>query len=142
MPLGRALDSGRTARELHDDDPAAFAALALLAPGAYYLHPRVRRLIGYPGQKPEPAPDDESDYWLRDGLLDPVIARGPDLARRVTATRETFAGMGDVEKALWYLAALISTAASRTARGACCDAGGAGAAPPRGRGRAPRCGSC
>ena len=74
--LGRALDSGRTARELHDDDPAAFAALALLAPGAYYLHPRVRRLIGYPGQKPEPAPDDESDYWLRDGLLDPVIARG------------------------------------------------------------------
>src|SRR5262249_28155726 len=33
------------------------------------------------------------------------------LARRVTATRETFAGMGDVEKALWYLAALVSTAA-------------------------------
>jgi Fe-S oxidoreductase/nitrate reductase gamma subunit len=29
----------------------------------------------------------------------------------VTATRETFAGMGDVEKALWYLAAVISTAA-------------------------------
>jgi Fe-S oxidoreductase/nitrate reductase gamma subunit len=29
----------------------------------------------------------------------------------VTATRETFAGMGDAEKALWYLAALISTAA-------------------------------
>jgi hypothetical protein len=74
--LARALDAGRSARELHDEDPAAFAALALLAPGAYYLHPRVRRLIGYPGQKPDPAPDDESDYWLRDGILDPVIARG------------------------------------------------------------------
>ena len=48
-----------------------------MATGAYYLHPRVRRLIGYPGQKPDPAADDESDYWLRDGLLDPVIDRGP-----------------------------------------------------------------
>jgi Fe-S oxidoreductase/nitrate reductase gamma subunit len=27
----------------------------------------------------------------------------------VTATRETFAGMGDVEKAIWYLASLLST---------------------------------
>jgi len=69
-------DATGTARELHDDDPVAFAALAVLVPGAYYLHPRVRRLIGYPGQKADPAPDDESDYWLRDGLLDPVIARG------------------------------------------------------------------
>ena len=75
--LARALASGSTARELHDADPAAFFALGLMATGAYYLHPRVRRLIGYPGQKPDPAADDESDYWLRDGLLDAVIERGP-----------------------------------------------------------------
>jgi hypothetical protein len=75
--LEQALTSGATARALHADDPPAFAALALMATGAYYLHPRVRRLIGYPGQKPDPAADDESDYWLRDGLLDPVIDRGP-----------------------------------------------------------------
>jgi hypothetical protein len=75
--LDRALASGASARTLHADDPAAFFALGLMATGAYYLHPRVRRLIGYPGQKPDPAADDESDYWLRDGLLDPVIARGP-----------------------------------------------------------------
>jgi hypothetical protein len=75
--LLRALDAGTTASALHDADPSAFAALALLAPGAYYLHPRVRRLIGYPGQKADPAPDDESAWWLRDGLLDPVAARGP-----------------------------------------------------------------
>ena len=75
--LERALASGSSARALHADDPAAFFALGLMATGAYYLHPRVRRLIGYPGQKPDPAADDESDYWLRDGLLDPVIDRGP-----------------------------------------------------------------
>ena len=28
----------------------------------------------------------------------------------MTATRETFAGMGGVEKGLWYLASLVSTA--------------------------------
>jgi hypothetical protein len=75
--LARALASGSTARALHADDPAAFFALGLMATGAYFLHPRVRRLISYPGQKPDPAADDESDYWLRDGLLDPVIERGP-----------------------------------------------------------------
>ncbi len=75
-PLERALAAGVSASELADADPEAFAALALLVPGAYYLHPRVRRLIGYPGQRPDPAADDESDHWLRDGLLDPVVARG------------------------------------------------------------------
>lgn len=75
--LARALASKSTARDLHDADPAAFFALGLMATGAYYLHPRLRRLIGYPGQKPDPASDDESDYRLRDGLLDPVIERGP-----------------------------------------------------------------
>ena len=70
----RWLDRAAATRPDLADDLAR--ALALLAPGAYYLHPRVRRLIGYPGQKPDPAPDDESDYWLRDGILDPVIARG------------------------------------------------------------------
>ena len=32
-----------------------------------------------------------------------------DLASGVTATRETFAGMGGVEKGIWYLASLLST---------------------------------
>ena len=111
----------RRARALHDDDPAAFFALGLMATGAYYLHPRVRRLIGYPGQKPDPAADDESDYWLRDGLLDPVIDARADLAPGVTATRETFAGMGGVEKALWYFAvAALDRRRSRTASGGSC----------------------
>jgi len=65
------------ARRLAADDPAGFGALGLIASGAYFMHPKVRRLIRYPGQVSLPAPDDESDWWLRDGLLDPVAARGP-----------------------------------------------------------------
>ncbi len=75
--LERGLASGASAAALEESDAAAFAALAILVPGAYYLHPRVRRAIGYPGQKADPAPDDENEWWLRDGLLDPVIGRGP-----------------------------------------------------------------
>ena len=64
------------ARRLERDDPEAFAALGLLATGAYFMHPRVRKQIRYPGQKSVPAPDDEYDWWVREGLLDPVTARG------------------------------------------------------------------
>ena len=70
-------DAAAEARRLRADDPDAFAVLSLLVTGAYYLSPTVRRRIGYPGQKPDPAPDDEADYWLRDGILEPVAARGP-----------------------------------------------------------------
>lgn len=70
-------DPAAAARRLHADDPDAFATLALLVTGAYYLSPKVRKRIGYPGQKADPADDDEADYWLRDGILEPVIARGP-----------------------------------------------------------------
>lgn len=61
---------------LQGEDAAGFAALALAVTGAYYLNPRIRKLIGYPGQKPNPPYPDEADYYLRDGLLDPVIQRG------------------------------------------------------------------
>lgn len=70
-------DPADEARRLHASAPEAFATLALLVTGAYYLSPKTRRRIGYPGQKADPAADDEADYWLRDGLLDPVVARGP-----------------------------------------------------------------
>ena len=70
-------DPAAEARRLHEQEPAAFAVLGLLASGAYYMHPRVRKAIGYPGQRADPAADDEADWFLRDGLLDPVVARGP-----------------------------------------------------------------
>jgi hypothetical protein len=41
------------------------------------MSPKVRKRIGYPGQKPRPFFADEADYYLRDGLLAPVLERGP-----------------------------------------------------------------
>ena len=63
--------------QLRGDDPAALETLVLLVTGAYYMHPKVRKLIGYPGQKATPEYPDEAEYYLSDGLLDPVLARGP-----------------------------------------------------------------
>ena len=62
--------------QLRGDDPAALETLVLLVTGAYYMHPKVRKLIGYPGQKATPEYPDEAEYYLSDGLLDPVLARG------------------------------------------------------------------
>ena len=56
-------------------DPAGFAVLAEVIPGAYFMNARVRAALGYDGQTPrpiDPAPDPESE-----ALLVPVIARGP-----------------------------------------------------------------
>jgi hypothetical protein len=78
-------DAAAEARRLHAEEPEAFATLALLVTGAYYLSPKVRKRIGYPGQRADPADDDESDYWLRDGILDPVTARGPRWRRPADA---------------------------------------------------------
>ncbi len=70
-------DPAAEVRRLQADDAVGFAALALTATGGYYMNPKVRKLIGYPGQKPNPPYPDEADFYLRDGLLDPVIKRGP-----------------------------------------------------------------
>ena len=63
--------------QLTSQDPAGFQALLAAVTGAYYMSPKVRRRLGYPGQRPRPAYLDEADWDLRDGLLDPVVARGP-----------------------------------------------------------------
>jgi choline dehydrogenase-like flavoprotein len=56
------------ARILADEDPDAFAALAEVVSGAYYMNVKVRKRIGYPGQKSNPPFPDEADYYL-EGLL-------------------------------------------------------------------------
>lgn len=57
--------------------PEAFEDVLLLITCSYYMNPKVRKRLGYPGQKAKPPYPDEADYYLRDGLLDPVIERGP-----------------------------------------------------------------
>ena len=82
-PLAAVLDGAAgkdpeaEARRLHADDPDGFSTLAQIASGGYYMNLKIRKRIGYPGQGKRPPFSDEAEYDLRDGLLDPVYARGP-----------------------------------------------------------------
>lgn len=60
-------------------DKAAFDDFAFVIAGAYLMNPSVCKALGLPGNAPKPRPalPDESDHYLDDGILDPVIARGP-----------------------------------------------------------------
>jgi hypothetical protein len=64
---------------LRQEDPDTFETFAYAIAGAYLMSPRVRKALGYPGAtpKPNPAYPDEAEYYLADGLLDPVLERGP-----------------------------------------------------------------
>ncbi len=62
---------------LNQEDHKAIGAIGVAASAAYYMHPEVHRLLGYPGQTARPAePEEENDY-MHDDLLQPVIDRGP-----------------------------------------------------------------
>jgi choline dehydrogenase-like flavoprotein len=67
---------------LQKDDSEAFAALAEIVSGAYYMNVKVRKRIGYPGQKSNPPFPDEADYYL-EGLLPERDELLPD--RKATA---------------------------------------------------------
>jgi hypothetical protein len=53
------------------------AALQLSIVGGYYTDPRVRDLIGYPGQMALELRSWEYPAYLDEGLIDAVLARGP-----------------------------------------------------------------
>jgi hypothetical protein len=83
MPVLMRVLSGAAGREplsevrrLKREDPAGFLALASACAGSYYLNPRIRGLIGYPGQEPSLPEPGEADAELSGGLLDHVVARG------------------------------------------------------------------
>jgi len=65
------------AEALNRDDPAALGAVGLVASAGYYMSPRVRALIGYPGQENRPADPDVTPEYVANGMLQLVIARGP-----------------------------------------------------------------
>lgn len=73
----RGTDPRTEVMRLQAEDKPGFSVLALVVAGAYYMSPKVRKRLGYPGPKADPPYPDESEYWLRDGVLDPVKARGP-----------------------------------------------------------------
>ena len=80
--LGFVLQANASPPDIIDDlranEPEVFMALTFLLSGAYFMHPTVRKALGYEGQAiPENPPlEGEAEYYLEDGLLEPVIARG------------------------------------------------------------------
>ena len=76
---GRAGEPATDLDALRGQDSATFDVFSYAIAGAYLMNPRVRGLLGMAGDAPRrnPALPDESDYYLSDGILDPVLARGP-----------------------------------------------------------------
>jgi hypothetical protein len=64
---------------LRDRDRAKFDFFAFAIAGAYLINPRIRKMLGYPGPTPvkNPAFPDEAASYLEDGVLEPVMKRGP-----------------------------------------------------------------
>lgn len=76
ISVDRGADARAAILSLATDDPKAFSALGLIVVSAYHMAPRVRELIGYPGQESRPIHPGEAATYLDDGLLQPVIDRG------------------------------------------------------------------
>jgi hypothetical protein len=68
---------GRRLVALRNDRPADFTLLASFVTGAYFLDERARASIGYPGQGPTDTTFHDETGYVTEGLLDPVIERGP-----------------------------------------------------------------
>ena len=82
-PLARALETvdpadheGSLAR-LQDADPAAHEALLLAVVGGYYIDRDVRSRLGYTGQVPVEVRPEIIPNYVDEGLIDPLLARGP-----------------------------------------------------------------
>lgn len=70
-------DPSAALTKLRTDDPAGFGVLAEVVAGGYFLNPKVRSAIRYPGQQSVPIANDEPPDYEQDGLIASVIARGP-----------------------------------------------------------------
>jgi hypothetical protein len=69
-------DPAVAARELYRSDPPAFAAIGLIAAACYYMIPRIRELVGYPGQERRTYDPDAVPEYVANGMLQAVIDRG------------------------------------------------------------------
>lgn len=57
-------------------DKSTFDPLSAVVAGAYFMTPQVMKLIGYPGQRRDPAPVELAADEIGSGILDPVLERG------------------------------------------------------------------
>lgn len=73
----RNLPAAEAADSLFASDKAAFETLGLVASGGYYMAPKVRELMGYPGQESLTYDPHATQDYVASGLLDRVVKRGP-----------------------------------------------------------------
>ena len=66
----------RALEKLNAGDGEAFSALTTIVITTYYMNPKVRESIGYPGQENVSYDSKETQSYLLDGSLAQVIARG------------------------------------------------------------------
>lgn len=61
---------------LNKEDSEAFTAVTTITIATYYMNPKVRELIGYPGQESVSYDPQATQVYLTNGSLGRVIARG------------------------------------------------------------------
>ncbi len=80
--LGETLDAARGAdpaaflTQLEREQPERLASLQLLVAGSWFMSPRTRKRIGYPGQVKNPVAPDEAEFFDEAALVEPMRARG------------------------------------------------------------------
>lgn len=62
--------------DINRNHPAAFSAVTTIAIATYYMNPKVRALIGYPGQENVQYDPKATQEYITDGSLGKVVARG------------------------------------------------------------------
>jgi hypothetical protein len=82
-PLARALelvdpaDHEGSLERLREQDLEAHDALLLAVVGGYYIDRDVRRRLGYDGQVPVEVRAEIIPNYVEEGLIEPLLARGP-----------------------------------------------------------------
>ena len=71
-----ALGAEARLEKLNREDGPAFSAITTIAICTYYMNPRVRELLGYPGQESVQYDSKATQIYLTDGSLGHVLARG------------------------------------------------------------------
>lgn len=77
IAFARGKDAKAAAEALNQEDAQALTAIGLIASAGYYMAPRVRDLIGYPGQERRPFDANAVPEYVANGMLKVVQDRGP-----------------------------------------------------------------
>lgn len=77
IAAARGKDPRIALEQMNLQDAPALSAIGLVGSAAYYMSPRVRSLIGYPGQERRTFDPDATPDYVANGMLKAVEDRGP-----------------------------------------------------------------